>query len=142
MADSSEAKAYHIVSVSGGYQLAHRPIPPNRKHYIGVQDADATDKAQQWSIEYGDKPDVIALRCCSNGQYLRTDTGNNWAVPYTGEKQWWKVDRGGPVLPLMGCRLSPVDFPKAFLNHFEGHPINNENVHMWEWWASTLQCPS
>ncbi|KAK5121220.1 hypothetical protein LTR85_005386 [Meristemomyces frigidus] len=130
MSGNDGAKSFYLVSVSCGLVLA--PMASKNPSGVVVQNANSKDNAQQWVIEYGEQPDTFALRNCSNGDYLHADGGKSWATVGTGAKQLWKMDNND-VTPPQACRLSPVEYPKVYLNHFQGQRRHNMKVHMWQW---------
>lgn len=137
----AEGKAFYLTSVAAGLVLAHSPNG-NPSGVVAQNEGDQ-DQAQKWTVEYGDQPDTIALRCCGNGEYLHANGGDCWATVGTGAKQWWKTSKEG-VTPPHACRLSPVEYPRVYLNHFQGLrvPIGHPGmkVHMWVWEVSNQQC--
>ena len=132
MAESS--KAFYVTSVSNGLVLANQP----NSRPSGVVAANCGDKGddEKWIIEAGDKPDVVALKNASNGQYLRAEGGRNSSKAGTGDKQWWAISRDRVLAPG-ACSLSPVDYPNIYLNHFQGRAVPKGHVgmtvHMWQW---------
>lgn len=133
MADS---KAFYITSVTHGFVLAKQ----NNNSPTGVVVENKGDQGdeEKWTIEAGDEPNVIALKCAANGEYLHADGNTNWSKVGTGEKQWWRVSTD-EVGPPGACRLSPVPHPNVCLNHFNGEykrPGSKVKVHMWQWVVS------
>lgn len=128
-----ESGPFYLTSVSNGHVLARSPN--GQPSGVVVQNRGDQDQPQQWMIEQGDEPDVIALRCLSNDQYLHANGGTNWSTVGTGEKQWWRCS-GQDVTAPQACRLSPVDYPNVYLNHFQGIRVakgQSMKVHMWQW---------
>jgi hypothetical protein len=128
------SKAFYITSVSNGLVLAHRPS--GTPSGVAVENKGDSGDQEKWEIEAGDEPNVIALKNVSNGGYLHANGGNNASSVGTGAKQWWKISSDNVTAPG-ACRLSPVDFPMVFLNHFQGKPArqfrDQIKVHMWRW---------
>ena len=137
MTDSN--KAFYVTSVSNGLILANQP---NSKP-SGVVASNRGDKGddEKWIIEAGDKPNVVALKNASNGQYLRAEGGKNGSKAGTGDKQWWMISKDRVLAPG-ACSLSPVDYPNVFLNHFQGRAVPKGHVgmtvHMWQWEVCVL----
>jgi hypothetical protein len=137
MTDSS--KAFYVTSVSNGLILANQP----NSRPSGVVAAHCGDKSEgeKWIVEAGDKPNVVALKNASNGQYLHAEGGRNGSKAGTGDKQWWTISRDRVLAPG-ACSLSPVDYPNVFLNHFQGRPVPKGHVgmtvHMWQWEVCVL----
>lgn len=131
----SEEKAYYLVSPSFGLVLAESW--DGQPSGVVAQQRDNMQQYQQWTIEYGDEPNTIALRCCDGGNYLHANGGFASATVGTGEKQWWKMTTDWNVTPPHAFRLSPVDFPRVYLNHYQGQPVPRGHpgmvVHMWPW---------
>ena len=128
-----ESGPFYLTSVSNGHVLAQSPN--GQPSGVVVQNRGDQDKPQQWMIEQGDEHDIIALRCLSNDQYLHANGGTSWSTVGTGEKQWWKCS-GENVTAPQACRLSPVDYPDVYLNHFQGIRVakgQSMKVHMWQW---------
>jgi hypothetical protein len=137
MADSNQA--FYVTSVSNGLILANQP----NSRPSGVVAAHCGDKSEgeKWIVEAGDKPNVVALKNASNGQYLHAEGGRNGSKAGTGDKQWWTISRDRVLAPG-ACSLSPVDYPNVFLNHFQGRPVPKGHVgmtvHMWQWEVCVL----
>jgi hypothetical protein len=134
----SMSKAFYITSVSNGLVLADQPS--GTPSGVVVENRGDSDR-EKWIVEAGDEPNVIALKSASNGQYLHADGGRNYAAAGTGGKQWWKMSSDDVTAPG-ACRLSPVEYPNFFLNHFQGKPARRGRdqikVHMWKWEASRI----
>ncbi|GAB7362893.1 hypothetical protein MBLNU230_g3195t1 [Neophaeotheca triangularis] len=128
----ADVKECYLTSVSAGLVLS---IQPNSKNVVAQSPGDQ-DKQQKWIVEQCDQPNVIALRNSGTSEYLHANGGHAGAACVAGKKQWWKVDNSSVRAPH-ACRLSPVDSPRAFLNHYQGinvqpgHP--GMTVHMWPW---------
>ena len=132
MSDSN--KAFYVTSVSNGLVLANQPN--SRTPSVVASNRGDKGDDEKWIIEAGDKPNVVALRCASNGKYLRAEGGRNGSGAGTGDKQWWTMS-SDRVLAPGACSFSPVDYPNAYLNHFQGKPVPRGHagmtVHMWQW---------
>jgi hypothetical protein len=128
-----ESGPFYLTSVSNGHVLARSPT--GQPSGVVVQNRGDQGQSQQWVIERGEEPDIIALRCLSNNEYLNASGGGNWASVGTGEKQWWRCSNDDVTAP-QACRLSPVDYPDVYLNHFQGIRVGkgqSMKVHMWQW---------
>lgn len=138
MATENATKAQYITSVTGGVVLTQKA--DGRPTGVVVQNAD-NSAAQQWTVEYGDKPDIIALRSVGNKLYLHAFGNVSGAAVGPGEKQWWKISRDGLLDAPSAFRLSPVDYPDVYLNHFRGVLTQNTKVWMWRWEVCTRSTP-
>ncbi|KAF2446269.1 hypothetical protein P171DRAFT_430455 [Karstenula rhodostoma CBS 690.94] len=129
----AEESQFYITSVAHGMVLARSPN--GQPSGVVAQNRGDQDLPQKWVAEQGDAPNIIALRCLSNNEYLHANGGGNWATVGTGAKQWWKLDINNVTAPG-ACRLSPVEYPNVFLNHFQGIRVakgQSMKVHMWQW---------
>jgi len=128
------SKAFYITSVTHGYVLADQPSG-NPSGVVVANKGESGDR-EKWIVEAGDQPNVVALKNASNGKYLFADGGKSWAKASTGNKQWWKVSTDN-IIAMGACRLSPVEYPGVFLNHFQGRAAKKGGgqvkVHMWQW---------
>lgn len=124
---TGSSKAFYVTSVSNGLVLANQP----NSRPSGVVAANCGDKGddEKWIIETGDKPNVVALKNASNGQYLRAEGGRNSAKAGTGVEEWWTISRDRVFAPG-ACSLSPVDYPNFYLNHFQGRAVPKGHVGM------------
>jgi hypothetical protein len=99
---------------------------------------------QKWTIEYGDEPNTIALKCAANDKYLHCFEGKSWGKVGTGDKQWWKISNDDVSAPG-ACRIGPVDFPDVYLNHHSGNTVRRgaagAKVHMYKWEVSARKKP-
>lgn len=134
--DSS--KTFYLASVSNGHVLAHQENA--RPSGVVVENKGDRDDEQKWTVEYGDEPNTVALKCAANGKYLHCFEGKSWGKVGTGDRQWWKIS-DDDVSPPGACRLCPVDFPEIYLNHHSGNTVRRgaagTKVHMYKWEVSS-----
>jgi hypothetical protein len=131
---SDTNKAFFVTSVSNGHVLANRA--DGRPSGVVAENKGDQGDAEKWTIEAGDEANQVALKNAANGQYLHANGNKCWATVGTGEKQWWKISSDGVTAPG-ACRLSPVEYPDVYLNHFQGKAVRKGavgmKVHMWTW---------
>jgi hypothetical protein len=98
---------------------------------------------EQWIVEYGDKPNTIALKCAANGKYLTAEGKDYGKTFLRDEKEWWNVihdkDR---VRPPGAYLLSLVSAPKAFLHAQQAGTVtpgtSGAKAYMREWMVSDI----
>jgi hypothetical protein len=84
------------------------------------------EQEQQWTVEYGDEPDVIALRNVASGTYMRSEKPENYKAVGTGDKEWWKMsfDNTPPrcfrLAPMVGSKPIPY-----FLDYYGGSTVRS-----------------
>lgn len=64
------SKEFYIVSVANGQVLSQQPT--GSPSALTAQYKGDQDKQQKWTVESGDEPNVVALKCTATGQYLNT----------------------------------------------------------------------
>jgi hypothetical protein len=130
-------QTFYLASVSNGHVLAHQDT--NRPSGVVVENAGDRSAEQKWTVEHGDEPNVIALKCAANDKYLHCFEGKSWGKVGTGDKQWWKISNEDVSAPG-ACRIGPVDFPDVYLNHHSGNTVRRgaagAKVHMYKWEVS------
>jgi hypothetical protein len=128
---------FYLASVSNGHVLAHQEN--GRPSGVVVENKGDRGDEQKWTIEYGDEPNTVALKCAANDKYLHCFEGKSWGKVGTGDKQWWKISNDD-VSPPGACRIGPVDFPDVYLNHHSGNTVRRgaagTKVHMYKWEVS------
>ncbi|GAB7327356.1 hypothetical protein MBLNU13_g11229t1 [Cladosporium sp. NU13] len=131
---SNSSTTFYLASVSNGHVLAHQEN--SRPSGVVVENKGDRSDEQKWTVEYGDEPDTIALKCAANDKYLHCFEGKSWGKVGTGEKQWWKISNDDVSAPG-ACRIGPVDFPDVYLNHHSGNTVRRgaagAKVHMYKW---------
>lgn len=129
----AEPKQINLTSVANGHVLSQGQVE------LVARNPDPNDITQRWTVEAGDDENTFALKNVGTGKYMVALAGHAGGLTNTGEKQFWRWSRDG-VGAAGAVRLSPVQYPQAFLNHFEGvhlpqgHP--GIKVHMWPWVVS------
>ncbi|KAK4957897.1 hypothetical protein LTR10_004320 [Elasticomyces elasticus] len=123
----SEGKSCYIVTVGGGKCL-------DNKGTNSVLDClpNAT-QSQQWIIEPTDQPNVVAIKSCKDGLYLRNMNPRAVSnVPIgMGEKQLWTLEQGrNPGSCLI--RSNACEIGNSYLNDYRGLYQDNNKVHMWQ----------
>jgi hypothetical protein len=110
---TNSPKPIYISSGQTGYVLTFQQS--DRPSGVVTEHKGERGDEQKWTIEYGDTPDIIALRNVANGKYLYCYEAKHGGKVGMGEKQWWKI-MVIKYSPPGGCRLVPVDNPQqAFL---------------------------
>jgi hypothetical protein len=142
--DSSDSsKTFYLASVSNGHVLAHQEN--GRPSGVVAENKGDRGDEQKWTIEYGDEPNTIALKCAANGKYLHCFEGKGFGKVGTGDKQWWRISNDD-VTPPGACRLGPIDYPEYFLNHDNGKNVRKgaggTKVHMYKWEVSVISSRS
>jgi hypothetical protein len=134
---SNSSTAFYLASVSNGHVLAHQEN--SRPSGVVVENKGDRGNEQKWTVEYGDEPNTIALKCAANDKYLHCFEGKSWGKVGTGDKQWWKISNEDVSAPG-ACRIGPVDFPDVYLNHHSGNTVRRgaagAKVHMYKWEVS------
>jgi hypothetical protein len=137
---SNSSRTFYLASVSNGHVLAHQEN--SRPSGVVVENRGDRDNEQKWTVEYGEEPDIIALKCAANDKYLHCFEGKSWGKVGTGDKQWWKISNDDVSAPG-ACRIGPVDFPDVFLNHHSGNTVRRgaagAKVHMYKWEVSVCK---
>ncbi|KAM0713459.1 hypothetical protein Q7P37_010421 [Cladosporium fusiforme] len=130
----SDSKTFYISSVSNGHVLAHKA--DGRPSGVVAENKGDRGQEQNWTIEYGDEPNTIALKNAASGTYLHCQEPKSFGKVGTGDKQWWKIS-DDDVSPPGACRLCPVNNPDVFLNHHSGNHVRRgatgAKVHMYKW---------
>lgn len=89
MAQQSEdgGPAFYIVCNLGGMCVENTPN--------GTYDKECVEsKEQQWTIEYGDTPDIVAFQNVANGEYLFATAGAGYSqIKTSSTKQWWTLEK-------------------------------------------------
>jgi hypothetical protein len=76
----------------------------------------ATSDFEKWTVEYGDKPDTVALKCVANDKYLTAEPKHYGKAFVRDEKEWWNVVYYKERVRVPGAYLlSLVSNPKVFL---------------------------
>ena len=136
---TDSSKTFYLASVSNGHVLAQQEN--GRPSGVVVENRGDRGDEQKWTIEHGDEPNTIALKCAANGKYLHCYEGKSWGKVGTGEKQWWKISNDDVSAPG-ACRIGPVDHPDVFLNHHSGNTVRRgaagTKVHMYKWEVCVL----
>jgi hypothetical protein len=123
-------KPVYLNSFGGGLVLSHKNT--NNPATAIVQFLDPKNSSQKWLVEYDPSQEgVIALKSCSNGEYLRANGGRNGSPCGTGAKAWWKMSWWLPVKHPFAFQLTSVEFPSVLLNHYQGRANDDMKVHMW-----------
>jgi hypothetical protein len=123
-------KPVYLNSFGGGLVLSHKNT--NNPATAVVQFLDPKNSSQKWLVEYDPSQEgVIALKSCSNGEYLRANGGRNGSPCGTGAKAWWKMSWWLPVKHPFAFQLTSVEFPSVLLNHYQGRANDDMKVHMW-----------
>lgn len=92
----SSSKPVYIVSYSKGNVVTLREN--NNPSTVVLEAAGAKGDEQKWILEFGEEPDMVALKCVANNKYLRVPEG--FAPPVQmGEKMWWKMGSNGVHVP-------------------------------------------
>lgn len=134
---SNSSRTFYLASVSNGHVLAHQEN--NRPSGVVVENKGDRSNEQKWTVEYGDDPNTIALKCAANDKYLHCFEGKSCCKVGTGDKQWWKISNDDVSAPG-ACRIGPVDFPDEYLNHHSGNTVRRgaagAKVHMYKWEVS------
>ena len=135
--NSSSSTTFYLASVSNGHVLAHQEN--SRPSGVVVENKGDRGDEQKWTIEYGDEPNTVALKCVANDKYLHCFEGKSWGKVGTGDKQWWKISNDDVSAPG-ACRIGPVEYPDVFLNHHSGNTVRRgaagTKVHMYKWEVS------
>jgi hypothetical protein len=116
-------KTFYVTGVAHGSVLAQEG--PHKSDRVVMESKGRHGDEQKWTIEYGDEPNVIALKCAGNGKYLHCFTAERNGRVATGDKQWWRMSNDN-VTPPGACALAPVDYPKFFLT-FTGNAIQGNS---------------
>ena len=134
---SNSSATFYLGSVSNGHVLAHQEN--SRPSGVVVENKGDRGDEQKWTVEYGDEPNTIALKCAANDKYLHCFEGKSWGKVGTGDKQWWKISNDDVSAPG-AYRIGPVDFPDVYLNHHSGNTVRRgaagAKVHMYKWEVS------
>lgn len=109
---------------------------------------DLESREQEWTVEYGDKENVVAFRSVYDGRYMRATAGTAYATIITDTKQWWTLERGhapGSVWyifrygrlhiveakQLTIYRIKCNDFPDAYLANEGGSFVSGVRCYIW-----------
>jgi len=83
----TESKEYYLASVEHGLVLSYKAN--GQPSGVSLQFKGDQDKEQKWTIESGDQPNRIALKCSATGRYLNTQevcSGRHECVQYLGRE--------------------------------------------------------
>jgi hypothetical protein len=109
-------KTIYISFGQTGYVLTYQQS--DRPSGVVTEHKGERGNEQKWTIEYGDTPDIIALRNVANGKYLYCHEARSGGKVGTGEKQWWRITVV-KYSPPGGCRLAPIDSRETFLTSLD-----------------------
>jgi hypothetical protein len=84
------------------------------------------DDEQKRTVEFGDEPDLVALKCVANGKYMNSLEGGKNEGVKLGDKQWWKISNDG-LTPNVACLYTHGSVLEKGQHH---------TAHMREWKAS------
>jgi len=127
--------SYYLVGIGTGHVLAHYKEDLSRG--IVLENKGDHDDEQKWTVEFGDEPDLVALKCVANGKYMNSLEGGKNEGVKLGDKQWWKMSNDG-LTPNMACRFSLVSSPEQSI-YTHGSVLEkgqHHTAHMREWKAS------
>ena len=105
VASTDSPKPIYISFGQTGYVLTFQQS--DRPSGVVTEHKGERGDEQKWTIEYGDTPDIIALRNVTSGKYLYCYEAKHGGKVGMGEKQWWKITVV-KYSPPGGCRLAPV----------------------------------
>jgi hypothetical protein len=127
--------SYYLVGIGTGHVLAH--YAEDKTRGIVLENKGDHGDEQKWTVEFGDEPDLVALKCVANGKYMSSlEGGNNNAVK-CGDKQWWKVSNDN-LTPNVACRFNLASSPEQFV-YTHGAVLEkgqHHTAHMRDWKAS------
>lgn len=128
--------SYYLVSVGTGHVLAQNK---GGHHPSGVvlENKGDHDDEQKWTVEFGDRPGVVALKCVANGKYMNSPEGSSQAYVGLGDKQWWWISND-LLTPDEACRFRLLKYSDPYLYH-QGKAVEKGRslaVHMYAWRAS------
>lgn len=133
-AKMEEGKEFYLTSVSFGMVLSFQP--KGRPSMLTAQCRGDQDKAQKWTIEIGEEPNIVALKNSATGTYLNCLQPKDGGKVGLGAQQWWRYDNIEVAAPG-GFKFYPVQYPGMCLNHDGGKRANprsdGQKVHMWKW---------
>ena len=127
--------SYHLVGIGTGHVLAVR----KESGLVVLENKGEQDDEQKWTVEFGDEPDLVALKSVANGKYMWSREGgtNNANAVKTGDKQWWKLSNDG-LTPNVACRFNLPSSPGNFI-YTHGAVLEKgkeHSAHMREWTVS------
>ena len=140
----SSPKAFHIVSNCTGHNLGWQQDKPglfaDTEPRTVVRNPKPDDKDQQWIIAPDPKNTsedsqscVVALKNVGRGDYLRAEGGGlGNKIRFSKDPHYWTISTEN-VVSLRAVRLSPKEFPKAFMNHHNAGAQDGAVVHIWDW---------
>jgi hypothetical protein len=85
--------SYYLVGIGTVHALAHYKEDLSRG--IVLENKGDHDDEQKWTVEFGDEPDLVALKCVANGKYINSLKGGKNEGVKLGDKQWWKMSNDG-----------------------------------------------
>lgn len=103
---------YYLVGIGTGHVLAQNKGA--RSCGVVLENKGEHDDEQKWTVEFGDEPDVIALKCVANGEYMNSPEREETGPVNIGDKQWWNISTAG-LTPQVACRFSLVSSPEQFI---------------------------
>jgi len=121
---NTEPKTFYLHNAHRHYVVTYqnRGLPSG----VVVEPKGRRNDEQKWTIEYGDGPDIIALRNVANGLYMRSDKPANYSNVGTGDKEWWKISFEDT--PPRTFRLSPMvgSSPQPYFMEYSGEGVRHD----------------
>jgi hypothetical protein len=108
---------YYFTAVAYGHVLAYKE--DNSPSGVVFKSKDGDRDEEKWTVEYGEEPNTIALRCVANGKYLNSPKRARFNNVTAGDRQWWRMS-GDNVIAPGAFTLTPADSPTLFLNCMAG----------------------
>jgi hypothetical protein len=98
--------SYYLVGVTTGHVLAQN-TGDQQSSGVVLENKGEHDDEQKWTVEFGDRPDVVALKCVANGKYMNAPESSGQASVGLGEKQWWWISNES-ITPRGACHFHPL----------------------------------
>jgi hypothetical protein len=130
--------SYYLVGIGTGHVLAKNTKEKSGR--IVLENKGEEDDEQKWTVEFGDEPDLVALKCVADGKYMNSPeigVKDNAGVTLGDDKQWWKVTNDN-LTPNVACRFNVASSPGQFI-YTHGSVLEkgqHHTAHMRDWTAS------
>ena len=130
--------SYYLVGIGTGHVLAKNM--KDKSGHVVLENKGENDDEQKWTVEFGDEPDLVALKCVADGKYMispEIGARDNAGVILGDDKQWWKVSNDN-LTPNVACRFNLASRPEQFI-YTHGAVLEkgqHHTAHMRDWKAS------